>query len=192
VPRGEITKEKEEKMKGLVVFLVVLVVAVVGYGATEESGTQKITMNVSSALTLTIPSDLSWGDLSIGDNISPSQTVNVKSTDSYDLKIKSSPVEDTLAAFMPKQYDTSADSFFHGGHYISDTLQWKGGDVSSYTDITTSYALVLDNASPTPDAGTDTPVYYRINVGYGDRRLTGTNQAYCIKVNFFATQTIAR
>lgn len=175
-------------------FLVVIVLSICGLAnaATEGSGTQKITMNVQNSLSLTIPSDLSWGDLSMGDNTSSAQTVTVQSNDYYDLRIKTSPVEDSLGAFMPKQYDTEADTFFHAGYFISDTLQWKGGDVISYTDISPTYQTVLDDADPTPDSGTNTSIYYRINVGYGDRRLTGTNQAYCIKVNFFATQTISR
>ncbi|MGB9561838.1 MAG: hypothetical protein ACPL6C_03390 [bacterium] len=177
--------------KAWVVMLVMSLFGVI-YAATEGSGIQKITMNVTQTLTLTIPADLAWGDLSIGDNASAAQNVLVQSNDYYDLKIKTSPVEDSLGAYMPKQYDTVADTFFHAGYFISDTLQWKGGDVASYTNISPTYALILDNADPTPDAGTTTPVYYNINVGYGDRRLTGTNQAYCIKVNFFATQTIAR
>jgi len=161
-------------------------------GNEVETSEQLVMFRIKAALTLTIPADLSWGDLVIGDNVSTAQTVNVISDQAYDLKIMNIPTEDSLGRLMPKQYDTAQDTFFHSGLFISDTLQWKGGDVTAFTDITTSYALVLNDAPATPPEGTNTDIYYKLNIGYGDRRLTGTNQAYAIKVNFLATQTIAK
>ncbi len=162
------------------------------YAATEESGSQTVTMNIADAIALTVPADLNWGDLSIGDNESPPRTVTVKSTASYDLKLKNyngAGVPDSVK-LMPWKYCIAGDSFYVAGGYITDTLQVKGGDISSYTDISTDYIICLDNAPPTSDDGTDTNIYYRINVGYSDRRLTGITEAYAIKITFLATQSI--
>jgi len=177
-------------MKKFLVILMVLGIA--GYALAQDTGSQVVTMNVAQAIELTVPSNLSWGDLAPGSNESPAQVVNVKSNALYDLSIKNfngASLPDSVA-LKPWKYDTEADTFFIAGGYIDNTTQFKGGDVASYTNITTENQAILTEASATDDTGTDTNVYYSLSVGWGDERLTGANQAYAIKMTFYAVHSV--
>lgn len=159
----------------------VLVISVVVYAA-ESKVTQEITANIMDAIEITGPGPYSWNDLVVGTNTSAPQTITVRSTASYDIKIHS--VTRTKMA----EYDIATTTYITGGQTLQTALQWKtenGTPVPiSRTDVPVASALPA-----TSDSGAGTAVAFVQQVGYGDRRLP-SGKTYRIEVVYTATQTL--
>lgn len=151
-------------------------------GPAEGQVVQSITANVADAIEITGPVDFDWSDLKVGANTSPPQTVRVRSTAPYGIKIHS--VTRTKMA----EFDLGAGDFVSGGRSLGEALQWVGPSGQA-TPISRSDAVVASGLAPT----TDTPAVSQITfvqvVSYADRRLPA-GKVYRIQVVYSAAQEV--
>ena len=157
-----------------------LMFGIVSHAATTGTDNQNVSANVTSTLELSVPSDLDFGNLDIGDNESRNQGVLVKSNVSYGIQIKADRTDMTEFTTATSTYGTTT---------LVEAFEWEEAASGSYADISTSNASVVSAAPATPHAGTITNVKYKQEAKFDDEPL-GTGIEYHIIITFTATQGI--
>ncbi|MDQ7820711.1 MAG: hypothetical protein QN173_09655 [Armatimonadota bacterium] len=148
---------------------VMVAAAGAGYGA--SSGSQTVTVAAGSRIDVTVPASASIASTDPGACGTVPTTVNVKSNRPWNLQIRSEPVTYPNG----KAKDGS-------GTELVNPLQYKGGDVLVFTDITSTYAnLFLTNQPKTGNR--DVTVDYQQCIDWQDS--PGT---YTIVVEYLGVQ----
>ncbi len=150
---------------------VILTVAAAGAGYSANPGSQTVTVAAGSRIDLTVPASASIGTTDPGTCGTASTTVNVKSNRAWNLQIRSEPTGYPNG----KAKDGS-------GTELVNPFQYKGGDVSAFTNITSTYANLFATAQP-KTGNRDVAVDYQQCVDWQDS--PGT---YTIVVEYLGVQ----
>lgn len=155
----------------LAALLLTVVMAAAGYGA--AGGSQTVSVAAAANIDITVA-----GAASIGSTVPPncgttSSTVNVKSNKPWNLQIQSN-----LTTYPNgKAKDGS-------GTEMANAFQYRGGNVATFTDITSSYAnLFTGSQAKTTGLGVNVSMDYQQCVDYFDS--PGT---YTIVVEYLGVQ----
>ena len=184
-PSGSRILDCRRRVRARHIFLAVLGIGLLvspAAVADTQSGSQEVRAQVAEAIELIVPPSFDWGQLVIGENESGLQSVVVKSTAPYDLKIRADRTKMT-------QYDLAGGNYVIGGRELQNALQWKEAYLGGYAPISTVDAPVVTAAPPTGSAGTTTSVQFRQVVGYGDHALP-EGMVYRIVLTYTAMNTI--
>ena len=184
-PSGSRILDCRRRVRARHIFLAVLGIGLLvspAAVADTQSGSQEVRAQVAEAIELIVPPAYDWGQLVIGENESGLQSVVVKSTAPYDLKIRADRTKMT-------QYDLAGGNYVIGGRELQNALQWKEAYLGSYSVITTADEPVVTAAPPTGSAGTSTLIRFRQIVGYGDHALPD-GRVYRIVLTYTAMNTI--
>jgi hypothetical protein len=138
--------------------LLILVVAGAGFGAPgSPNGSQTVTIAAAAGIEISVAGAASIGSTVPGACGTTSTTVNVKSNKAWNLQVRSEP----------GSYPNGKAK--NGGTEMTDAFEYQGGDVSSYTAITSSYSnLFTANQAKTTGLGEDVAVDYQQCVQYED------------------------
>jgi hypothetical protein len=153
----------------LVAGILTVVAAGAGYGA--SGGSQTVTVAAGSRIDITVPAAASIGTTDPGTCGTTSTTINVKSNRDWNLQIRSEPI--TYPNGKPKD---------GSGTEMVNAFQYRGGSVTTFTNITSTYAdLFAANQAKTGNR--DVTVDYRQCVDWQDS--PGT---YTIVVEYLGVQ----
>lgn len=163
-----------KKLSGLIrgsalALLLTLAVAGIGYGA--AGGSQTVTVAVGAAINITVPAAASIAWAAPPNCGTTSSSVNVKSNRPWNLQVRSEP------ATYPN--GKAKDGL---GAEMVNAFQYKGGDIASFTNITSSYANLF-TANQGRTGNRDVAVDYQQCVDYLDA--PGT---YTVVVEFLGVQ----
>jgi hypothetical protein len=152
-------------------FLLTFVMAVAGYGA--AGGSSSVSVAAAAGIDITVPAAASIASTPPGNcNSSGTNTVNVKSNKGWNLQVRSDPVN----------YPNGKAK--NGTTEMYNAFQYKGADVASFTNITSTYATLYGSTQPkTAGAGVDVSMTYQQCVDYSDSPAT-----YTIVVDYLGIQ----
>ncbi len=144
--------------------------------ATTASGTSSVTADVANTLEATFPSAYAWGSLNAGSagNESTEQTLNVKSNQTWGVKIASDLTDGKMKEWTGSAYVSTSPKI------LTNALNWRvssvGGSAqaTTYAALSSTEALVSGSQPITSDSGTDVGVKYKQVVSYADVA-AGTN-----------------
>lgn len=140
---------------GALAAVLVMVVAGAGYGA--AGGSQSVTTAAAAGIDIDVSGSASIGSTAPGACGTTSSTVNVKSNKAWNLQVRSEPAS----------YPNGKAK--NGGTEMTDAFQVMGGDISSFTNVTSSYAnLFSSNQAKTTGLGVDVDMDYQQCVEYED------------------------
>lgn len=149
--------------------LLILVAAGMGYGA--AGGSQTVTVAAGAAIDITVPAAASIASTAPPNCGTTSTSVNIKSNRLWNLQIRSNPVT----------YPNGKAKDGTGTEMVN-AFQYQGGDIASYTNITSTYANLF-TASQARTGNRDLSVSYQQCVDYLDS--PGT---YTIVVEYLGVQ----
>mgnify|MGYP000991010904 CR=1 FL=1 len=157
-------------------------------GATSVAGQAQartaIFANVSSSIEIEVPSEIQWGDLCLGTNVSVPQQVRVRSNKPFTLKIRS--VTRTHMA----EFDLTTQEWVTGGRSLSESLRWKLLDGESEpVQLSRTDMDIMAACPPTSDSGRTFDICFVQEVSFGDERLE-EGKVYRIDVIFTAIQDV--
>lgn len=136
--------------------MLVVMSASAGFGA--AAGSSIVTITAAAGMDITVPvaaAILSTGPGSCG--TATGGTVNVKSNKVWNLQVRSEP------ATYPNGKAKS------GVTELTDAFQYKGGDIASYTAVTSSYVDLFTVSQPkTTGVGVDVGMDYQQCIEYAD------------------------
>ncbi len=154
----------------------ILVAAAPASAATTASGTSSVTADVANTLEASFPTAYAWGSLNAGSsgNESAEQTLNVKSNQTWGVKISSDLTDGKMKEWTGSAYVTTSPKI------LANALSWRlssiGGTPQSgtYAALSSTEALAAGTQAITSDSGTNLGVKYKQVVSYGDVA-AGTN-----------------
>lgn len=156
--------------------------------ATAATGTQAVTLDVAPTLTATFPTAYDFGDIAPGAaQVSPAQTVNVRSNATWGLRISSDLTDGRMAEFDAGAYIPV------GGRTLALPLNWRLGSLAGVSQATTFVPVTAVPApvtlaqGPTSDAGVDVGVLLNQTLSFADQRL-GNAGDYRILLSYTASQ----
>lgn len=154
-----------------------LIVAAPASAATTASGTSSVTADVANTLEASFPSAYAWGSLNAGSagNESTEQTLNVKSNQTWGVKISSDLTDGKMKEWTGSAYVTTSPKI------LTNALNWRlsslGGTAQSttYAALSSTEALATGSQAITSDSGTNVGVKYKQVVSYADVAAGVTN-----------------
>jgi hypothetical protein len=138
--------------------------------ATSATGSQSVTADVNNTLEATFPGAYAWGSLDAGatGNTSSAQTVNVKSNSSWGVKASTDQVGGHMKEWTGAAYVASSP------RTLANALTWRlsalggAGQPTSFAAFTSTPALVTGSQAVTDDAGVDVALTYKQAISYAD------------------------
>jgi hypothetical protein len=169
---------------------VLLAVASPASADTSATGSSSVTADITNTLEATFPGAYTWGNLAPGasGNTSSEQTINVKSNQTWGVKISSDLSDGRMKEWNPTLGIYVAVS----PKLMTNPLNWRlsslGGvsQSTSFAALSSTEALVTGSQPVTGDAGTNVGVTYKQLVSYADVN-AGAND-YRVQVNYNASQ----
>lgn len=155
---------------------VMLTTAAPAFAGTSSAGTSSVTADVANTLEASFPSAYAWGALNAGSsgNESTEQTLNVKSNQTWGVKIASDLTDGKMKEWTGSAYLTTSPKI------LTNALNWRlsslGGTAQSttYAALSSTEALATGSQPITSDSGTNVGVRYKQVVSYADVA-AGTN-----------------
>jgi hypothetical protein len=145
----------------LLAALILTVGAGVGYGA--PSGVQTVSVAVNSAISITVPGTAAIAGTDPGVCGTTASTINVKANRTWNLQIRSDPVNNPAGQAM------------NGVTPMVNVFQYNGGGVVAYTNITSTYASLYGAPQArTTATGTNVAMNYQQCVDWMDNPGTYT------------------
>ncbi len=173
----------------LIAAAALLVAAAPASAATSATGNSSVTADVANTLEATFPGAYAWGNLNAGTagNESTEQTTNVKSNQTWGLKVSSDLTDGKMKEWAGAAYVTVSPDI------LTNALTWRlsslGGvaQSTSYAGLSSTEALVTGSQPITSDSGTNVGTKYKQVVSYADEAVGALND-YRIQVNYNASQ----
>ncbi len=165
--------------------LLITVLPAAAPAATSASGTQAVTADVANTLEATFPGAYAWGNLDAGTtgNTSSAQTVNVKSNSSWGVQASTDQVAGRMRVWSGAAY--LAGTLTNPLNWRLSTL----GGVSqptSFAAFTSTPALVTGSQAATTDSGVDVALLFKQVISYADAS-AGAND-YRVLVSYDVAQ----
>lgn len=166
----------------------VLVLPATVQAATSASGSQSVTADVANTLEATFPGAYAWGSLDAGAaaNTSSTQTVNVKSNQTWGVKASTDQTGGQMKEWTGAAYVAVTPKV------LTNALTWKVSQigatpqVTTYAAFTSTPALATGTQAITSDSGTDVSFLFKQLISYADTS-AGAND-YRVLVNYDVAQ----
>ncbi len=163
--------------------LVLSLVAGLAYGETTASSSNLATASITAQLEISTIPNVAMGALSIAGVNEATHDVTVKSNAYYDIKVAA------IGNALMKEWcpgtptctnacvNAANDAGYKatGGLSLQVPLKFYDYGALSFVNISTTAALLRNDAAATPDNGTVTTLKIKQPIGYGDRTLNDPN-----------------
>ena len=165
-----------------------MIAAAPASAATSATGTSSVTADVANTLEASFPAAYAWGSLNAGatGNTSTEQVVNVKSNQTWGVKIASDLTDGKMKEWTGSAYVTTTPKI------LTNALDWRltsigaAAQSTTYAALSSTEALATGTQAITTDSGTNVGVKYKQVISYSDVA-AGVND-YRILANYNVAQ----
>jgi hypothetical protein len=167
--------------------LLALLVLPGAVSAATDTGTAAVVANIGGTIDLTVTGSIGSWSLAVGDNTDTTTVdANVKSTDTYDLKVRDALTDAKPAASVGKMAEWNGAAYVTpSGKVLTNALQ-VNANAGTYATLSGSDATISSGAATVP-AGVNYDIGIKQTVAFGDTTLDTNN--YRIVVTLTATTT---